>query len=70
MQQMRGHHHFAMCFFGEPWVTYLGHIISAEGITMDPEKVAAVEAWPQPRTTRALPSFLGLIGYYQKFIDS
>lgn len=37
---------------------------------MDPAKVAAVDAWPQPRTLRALRGFLGLTGYYRKLITS
>jgi hypothetical protein len=72
LQQLRDHRLFAKhskCFFGEPSVAYLGHIISAEGITMDSDNVAAVEAWPRPCTARALRGFLGLTSYYRKFID-
>jgi hypothetical protein len=56
------------CSFGEESVAYLGHIISEAGIAMDLAKVTAVETWPRPRTLRALRGFLGLTGYYRKFI--
>jgi hypothetical protein len=56
------------CSFGKSAVTYLGHIVFAQGVAMDPSKVDVVESWPIPRTIRALRSFLGLIGYYRKFI--
>jgi hypothetical protein len=71
LQQMHTHHLFAKrskCFFGEPSVGYLGHIILAAGVTMDPTKVEAVEAWPRPTTARALHGFLCFTGYYRKFI--
>ena len=71
LQLMRDHRLFAKwskCYIGEPSVAYLGHIISTEGVAMDAEKDAAVEAWPRPRLARALRGFLGLTRYYQKFI--
>lgn len=68
LHQLHTRHLFTKCFFGEPSVAYLDHIISVEGIAMDTAKVEAVEAWPRPLTAHALRGFLGLIGYYRKFI--
>jgi len=58
------------CAFASLSVQYLGHVISAEGVTMDSSKVEAVQAWPQPRSSRGLRGFLGLAGYYRRFIQN
>jgi hypothetical protein len=68
---MRQHRLFikkSKCTLGSVSVSYLGHIISEHGVTMDPEKIEAVDSWPIPRMICALCGFLGLIGYYRKFI--
>ncbi|XP_066323435.1 uncharacterized mitochondrial protein AtMg00860-like [Miscanthus floridulus] len=56
------------CSFGASSVAYLGHVISAGGVAMDANKVAAVASWPTPRSARGLCGFLGLAGYYRKYI--
>ena len=56
--------------FGTMSVAYLGHVISASGIAMDGDKVGVVAAWPQPRSARGLWGFLGLTGYYRRFIKN
>jgi len=56
------------CVLFEKHVKYLGHIVSSEGVTTDPEKIAAVREWPIPHTKKQLRSFLGFSSYYRKFI--
>ena len=57
------------CEFGRPETHFLGHVISGEGIMVDPRKIAVVRAWPTPTTTEALRSFLGLATYFRKFCE-
>ena len=49
-------------------VSFLGHIISESGVETQPEKVAAVQEWPQPKNIHEVKSFLGLCSYYRRFI--
>nr|CAB3453399.1 unnamed protein product [Digitaria exilis] len=55
--------------FGVTSISYLGHTISDTGVAMDPGKVQAVLDWPTPRSARVVRSFLGLAGYYRKFVQ-
>ncbi|XP_032367401.1 uncharacterized protein LOC116686492 [Etheostoma spectabile] len=51
-------------------VTYLGHVISEQGVSTDPEKTIAVRDWPIPQTVKQVKSFLGFAGYYRRFIPA
>lgn len=56
------------CEFGKSQIKFLGHIISAEGMTTDPEKIESITGFPAPRKIKDLRAFLGLTGYYRRFI--
>ena len=49
-------------------MTFLGHIVSTQGISTDPEKVGVIEKWPTPQSKRDVQQFLGLANYYRRFI--
>ena len=57
------------CKFFDTSVFFLGHILSAKGISANPEKVEKVRTWPVPRNIKEVQSFLGLASYYRRFID-
>jgi hypothetical protein len=60
---------FSKCDFWLKEVAFLGHIITADGVKVDPEKVKAVSQWKQPMNVTEIHSFLGLAGYYRRFIE-
>jgi hypothetical protein len=51
-------------------VAFLDHVLTAEGVAIDPAKIEAVKEWEQPRNPTDICSFLGLVGYYRKFIEN
>ncbi|XP_071905688.1 uncharacterized protein [Coffea arabica] len=59
---------FSKCEFWLEKISFLGHVISKEGITVDPAKVEAVAEWKRPENPTEIRSFLGLAGYYRRFI--
>lgn len=59
---------FSKCFFAQRQVEYLGHVVSGQGVEPVASKVQVIYQWPVPQSTWALHNFLGLIGFYRKFI--
>jgi hypothetical protein len=71
LQRLRDHQlyaKFSKCEFWINEVPFLGHVISSEGIAVDPSKVHDVLDWEPPKYVHQVRSFLGLAGYYRRFI--
>jgi hypothetical protein len=56
------------CKFASREIEYLGHIVSDQGVHADPSKLESMIKWPRPNTLKSLRGFLGLTGYYHRFI--
>ena len=72
LQTLREHQLYAKfikCQFWLDRVAFLGHVVSAEGISVDPRKIEAIVDWKPPTNVTEVRSFLGLAGYYRKFVE-
>ena len=61
---------FSKCEFWLEEVVFLGHVISAEGVYIDPKKIEAILSWKPPSSVHEVRIFLGLVGYYRRFVQN
>ena len=60
---------FSKCEFYKDKIQYLGHIISEQGLAVDPEKINSIREWPVPTDVSMVRSFMGIAGYYRRFVE-
>ncbi|XP_042426021.1 uncharacterized mitochondrial protein AtMg00860-like [Zingiber officinale] len=60
---------FSKCAFWLSSVGFLGHIVSSRDISVDPQKIEIITSWEQPKSIQKIRSFLGLAGYYRRFVE-
>ncbi|GKA26854.1 putative reverse transcriptase domain-containing protein, partial [Tanacetum coccineum] len=60
---------FSKCEFWIPKVQFLGHVIDSKGIHVDPAKIESIKDWASPKNSTKIRQFLGLAGYYRRFIE-
>ena len=73
LEKLREHQLYAKyskCEFWLSEVTYLGHVISKDGIVINPERVQAILDWTPPQTVKQVRSFLGLASYCRRFVEN
>eukprot|EP00253_Pinus_taeda_P020204 PITA_20204 len=72
LQTLREHQlyaKFSKCDFFKEEIQYLGHVITKDGIAVDPEKIKAIMEWPVPKDVADVRSFMGLAEYYRRFVE-
>ena len=70
LEEHKLHVKYSKCTFGEEEVEFLGHLVGGGKIKPDPSKLKTVSEWPTPQTPKDIRSFLGLAGYYRRFIPN
>ncbi|KAD7479941.1 hypothetical protein E3N88_03077 [Mikania micrantha] len=71
LQLLKSHSFFvklSKCCFGQSHVNFLAHIITSEGVQVEEEKIVAIKSWPIPHNVTQVRGFLGLTGYYRRFV--
>jgi hypothetical protein len=61
---------FSKCEFWLEKVAFLGHVLTADSVAVDPEKIEVVLEWQEPKNVTDIRSFLGFAGYYRRFIEN
>ncbi|XP_049406271.1 uncharacterized mitochondrial protein AtMg00860-like [Solanum stenotomum] len=70
LREEKLHTKFSKCEFWLNFVAFLGHVVSKDGIRVDPAKNEAVRGWTRPTSVTEIQSFVGLVGYYRRFVQS
>uniref|UniRef100_A0A8R7Q5N4 Reverse transcriptase domain-containing protein n=1 Tax=Triticum urartu TaxID=4572 RepID=A0A8R7Q5N4_TRIUA len=73
LEELRKHQLYAKlskCTFAQNKVEYLGYVVTDKGVSTDPAKIEAIVNWPTPQNVTHLRSFLGLAGYYRRFVQN
>jgi hypothetical protein len=68
LQKDQWHVKFIKCVFAQQSIAYLGHVMSIDGVSIDPSKIGSIRNWPQPMNHKESQGFLGLTGCYREFI--
>ena len=72
LQTLRKEHLYAnmeKCLFGVDKLVFLGFVVSSKGVHVDESKINAIKTWPQPTNLHQVRSFLGLAGFYRRFVE-